>query len=292
MDNKTAISTLYRERIEQLYSDAMTYVTEQLNGGKVDLRGVKLTFGGVSRYGRLLAYYDTAADTIVVPTGNKRLSIAKMTAEGVAETSGQLGAVLIHEFMHAADSTSGDDPHGTPGWCAQVARMAAVECGMAIDPLDLQRIMAFDREHHGAYTETQAVAGIVRTADPTSIGRLTAELVNKAMQRIRQYDGEATAACKHCGAVMIVRRNTKEYCSPKCRVAAHTAVDDDTKAKRRAEIDAKAAAKLDKKVADLKRQISELDAAEAAALEVYRLARKANAKKRKALVEALEAIRS
>jgi hypothetical protein len=292
MDNKTAISTLYRERIEQLYSEAMTYVTDKLNDRTVDLSGVKLTFGGVSRYGRLLAYYDTAADTIVVPTGNKRLSIAKMTAEGVAETSGQLRAVLIHEFMHAADSTSGDDPHGTPGWCAQVARMALAECGVKIDMLDLQRIVAFDREHHGAYRETQAVAGLVRTAYPTNIGRLTAELVNKAMQRIRQYDGESKAACKHCGAVMIVRRSTKVYCNPKCRVASYAAVDDDTKAKRRTAIDAKAAAKMAKKVAGLKRQISELDAIEAAALEAYRRTRKERRERRQALVEALEAIRS
>ena len=292
MDNRTAISTLYRERVETLYTTAMNYVANRLNGGKVDLTSVKLSFGGVSRYGRLLAYYNNASNTIVVPTGNRTMSIARMTADGVVETSGHLQDVLIHEFMHAADSTSGDDPHGTPGWCTQVAAMAAVECGVKIDQLALQRIVAFDRAHHGAYTETQKVADIVRKAYPTNIQRLTVELVNKAMQRIRQYDGEATANCKHCGAVMIVRRNTKEYCSPKCRVAAYTAVDADTKAKRRTAIDAKAAAKLAKKVAALKRQIAEIDDAEAAALGIYQRARKERRERRKALVKDLEAIRS
>jgi len=55
VDNRTAISTLYRQRVETLYTAAMNYVANRLNGGKVDLTSVKLSFGGVSRYGRLLA---------------------------------------------------------------------------------------------------------------------------------------------------------------------------------------------------------------------------------------------
>ena len=227
MNTNSAIATLYKHKVEVLYNNARSYVYKlgEANAGALD--NVGLSFGGVSRYGQVLAYYDPNAHMVVVPTGNPNMSIAKFGQSGVQAVNTELASVLIHEMIHAADMTSKIDncAHSTDGWCRQVATMVFIETSIKHDWKVLQSIIKFDNINKGAYPASNALAAVIRRAEPSNVHKFTLDAVAEAVAEIDKKANGEIKNCACCGESMVAKRRTKLYCSSACRLKAFNQED-------------------------------------------------------------------
>jgi hypothetical protein len=238
-----------------------------------------LTFGGVSRYGRVLAYYSPATDAIVVPTGNVNLSIAALaggtTDPIVWRDQRHFVQVLTHELMHSVDNQlygfAGGDPHGSEGWCRQVVAfekladpaLADLELGMMMTLIAWAREMRFKPDHPAGalrafalryYPPIDAAGAILPT--PSALPDLFAD----AVTAYGRSQGRVGKPCIQCGDEFFPTRRDAVYCSTKCRTAAHREAGSDELARRKSERHAAAVKKAQSEVDDTKSELTSIEA--------------------------------